>query len=70
MEREQRLIASFLGSARASRAGDRALAVANFRSVVAGLADGTLRLEPSLRISCVALQNLIISIAHEPLELA
>ena len=63
MEREQRLIASFLGS-------DRALAVANFRSVVAGLADGTLRLEPSLRISCVALQNLIISIAHEPLELA
>jgi hypothetical protein len=30
MEREQRLIASFLGSARASRAGDRALAVANY----------------------------------------
>ena len=31
MEREQRLIDAFLGSARASRAGDRALAVANFR---------------------------------------
>jgi hypothetical protein len=70
VEREQRLIGPVSGS---GRRGDlaRALAVATFRSVTAGLDLAmTLGSEVSLRSSCATPGDLIVSIAHEPFELA